>query len=199
MKAKYLIPICFLFSSFNEQESAIGSYNFESRYYVESIILKNNNKFHYSLTSEFLKIELDGNFNIHGDSLTLDSNPQRDRMIVTELRKKQQKSIFKITDKTGHEFGYSMEILLENDSTIKLKDQWAESAISGKIKGFYMIDTKGLKSPFYKTKGQFSNYFNILFETNKTFENETWIISNDEIKPKGLDGSWQNYILNKQK
>jgi len=180
-------------------EGVIGKYSYETAHYYESIELKINNRFIYLSKQEFLNSEIEGNYNIHGDSLILDSHPQRDKIIVKEFNKGSENNCtIEVTNKMGQAIHYKINLILTDGSEIELIDQFEKSKIKNqKVKGFYIVDTKGLKSPLYYKKGEFSNYFIVAFEQNRIFENEVWYIHNNEIRPRGSNGELQKYFLRK--
>lgn len=180
-------------------ENQLGKYLYTANRFYESIELKENNKFIYYSKQEFISYEIKGNYSLNGDSLTLDSSPQKDRIIVKESNKGKQSIItILVTDKFDNAIHYDIHFILTDNSEVSLKEQWQKSKIKNKkIKAFYITDTKGLKSPIYYKQGKFSNFFKVLFEPSRIFENERWYIKNNKIKPKGLNGEFQNYFLAK--
>jgi hypothetical protein len=199
MRATFYIFIVLIFSSLINKENYLGKYLYKSKNYYESIDLKNNKQFIYNYKNEFISYEIKGNYKINSDSLILDSNPQRDKIIVKEKNSGNKNSnLIIVKDKDGNTLTYHIYLILLDDKVICLKDQWEKSKIKNQtIKGFYIVDTKGLKSPTYLKKGKFSNYFEVQFETKRVFENETWHLEKDKIKPIGMDGEYQNYYLEK--
>ncbi len=199
MKATFYIFIVLIFSSLINKENYYGKYTYKSRNYYESIDLKNNKQFIYNYKNEFIRYEIKGNYKINNDSLVLDSNPQRDKIIVQELNKgNKNNNLIIVKDKNGNSLAYHIYLILLDDKVICLKDQWEKSKIKNKIlKGFYIVDTNGLKSSTYLKKGKFSNYFEVQFETKRVFENEIWHIEKDKIKPISQGGEYQNYYLEK--
>lgn len=199
MKIGLYAFISVIFSLLINKENHLGKYLYKNDRYYESIELKEDNKFIYFSKQEFINYEIRGNYNSRGDSLVLDSSPQRDKIIVQESKKGSQKcNVIVVTDKMGVNIQYSLFLILDDNKEKKLANQWEKSKIKDqKIKGFYIIDAKGLKSPIYFKKGKFSNYFKVQFETNRVFDNETWYLNNNKIKPKGLNGEFQNYVLEK--
>ncbi|CAM4085538.1 GLPGLI family protein [Flavobacterium branchiophilum] len=199
MRTIFYILIIVLFSSLINKDHYIGKYTYKSRYYYESIDLKNNNQFIYNFKNEFVNYEIKGNYKINSDSLILDSNPQRDKIIVKEKNSGNKNSnLIIVKDKEGNNLTYHIYLILVDDAVICLKDQWEKSKIKNQtIKGFYLVDTKGLKSPTYLKKGKFSNHFEVQFETKRVFEDETWYLEKGKIKPIGMDGECQKYYLEK--
>lgn len=197
MKISQIIFIVTVFSIFILAKNDIGKYFYKSNKYFEYIDLREDNTFVYYCKQEFLSYEIKGNYNIIGDSLTLDSNPQKDRIIVQERSKGSlNKNIIFVSDKRGEAIHYNLYLILDNNKELELVDQWKASIVKNhKIKGFYIIDSKGLKSPTYVINGKFSNNFKVLFETKRVFENEKWFLNSKKIKPRGLDGKFQNYYL----
>src|SRR5690606_26729645 len=145
------------------------------------------------------EILVEGVYFIKNDSLYLNSIPQRDKLIVSEQfnSKHKRKNYFTITRKDSSLMTYHLYITLESGKQLVFKDQFESTIIPReRIKSFYIYDTMGLKSPSYEIKGLNTNSFNIIFETKRVFENESWVIKVDSIQPRGLDGLFQNYFLN---
>ena len=199
MKIIIFIFISIIFSFSTNKDNYLGKYIFKSRYYYESIDLKDSYHFIYYCRDEFVNYEIKGNYKINNDSLILDSYPQRDKLIVIEdNRDIKNSNLIIVKDKEGNAIHYHIYLILEDDSVICLRDQWEKSKIKNQtIKGFYIVDTKGLKSPTYFKKGKFCNHFEVQFETTRVFENEIWYIEKDKIKPLGVDGEYYNYYLEK--
>lgn len=187
-----LMPIK-LFGQINTDVS--GEYQFSNSYYGESILLKPDGRFIYKRRHQLAHFEVLGNWQLRNDSIILDSYPQHDRLIVYESAKKSRKSVVHVRDKENHLFTYHLFYQTVDNRDYVMKDQWNQSEIPYKVKSFYVIDVNGMKSPVYLVKGSKSNIFNVLFETNKVFENESWAIDKNKIQPKRDDGENQNYRL----
>ena len=173
----------------------------ENGYFKESIQLKENNKFIYHMSMHMMgHSEIQGNYTIIGDSLRLDSYPQRDKIMVFESFKgNKKKSVFEITNKHGYFVNCKLHLLFKDGTTSEV---WAEvgttEIVSRSIKSFYLVATNGITSPVYTIEGSNTNYFKVLFETIRIFENEVWLIKDDKIVPRGGDGTIQTYRLSKE-
>lgn len=149
---------------------------------------------------EFFRQEINGNYVIVGDSLILNSIPQRDKINVNEKFQKSKNNTFKVTDKSGHLIVYHLTITTEKNEVIEFKDCFDIIKTDDfNIKSFRITDTKGLKSPEYLIEGLNSNYFEIKLEHIRVFESEKWFIDNElkRIKPIGANGKYQDYYLKK--
>lgn len=190
-----LLSILSLFSLITSKK-----YIYQTSLFSESLELQENNKFKYCARIHMSgEILVEGVYFIKNDSLYLNSIPQHDKLIVKEQfnSKRKKSNCFNITRKDGSLMTYHLYITLENGKELIFKDQFEKTIFPReKIKSFYIFNTIGLKSPTYKIKGLNTNSFNILFETRRVFENESWVIKSDSIQPKGLDGLFQNYVLN---
>lgn len=200
MKFILNIFILVVFSSLITKADYVGTYLYNSLNYHEEISLLNNGKFVYSCRTEFLKTSIEGNYHIYNDSLFLDSYPQRDKLLVDEQSKGKKSTIyFDVKDKNGNPIHYNLYLLLENNTIFSIENQWDKTKVKDKkIKGFYLVDKKGLRSPTYSNKGLYSNYFKVIFETNRVFENEIWVFENNKLKPIGMNGVYQDYHLIKK-
>lgn len=176
-----------------------GKYIYNIDNFNESIYLKNNGTFIYNVSMPFYKSEIRGNWQIRGEKIILDSYPQKEKLIVSEKRKGTlKKTTFKVVNKKGEPISYKLLLVTNSQDTICFLEQWKKTETYSKIKGFFIQDSKGLKSPYYKIKGTSSNYFEVIFETIRIFENEDWLFTNGKIKPKGLDSKYQKYFLIKR-
>lgn len=199
MKFILNIFILVVFSSLATKEDYVGTYFYNSLNYHEEIKLLSNGKFIYNCKNEFLRTNIKGNYHIHNDSLFLDSYPQRDKLIVCGQSKGKKNTVYiDVKDKNGISFHYTLCLLLENNTVFTIENQWDKTKVKDKkIKGFYIVDKKGLRSPTYYNKDLFSNCFKVNFETNRVFENEIWVFENNNLKPMGLNGLYQEYYLTK--
>jgi hypothetical protein len=197
------ILIIFILTTFNwyEPSNITGIYTYSRENFHETLKLNENFTFKYNLSIHFIKQEVSGNYVIVGDSLVLNSFPQRDKIIVKEsLKGNLNNKKFIVNDKDGHPFNYQLFLINKNNDTTIVKNQNFKSKIKiDHLNKFYIIDSKGLKSPTYSLKGTNTNYFDVQFETYRVFESEKWIIDekNKKIKPIGLNGKYQNYHLTK--
>ena len=145
------------------------------------------------------KMDISGSYYIVNDTLYLNSSPQRDKILVQESRSKKKNDryfYFNVTSKKGNLMHYHLYLILDNGQKMVYRDQFQTTKItSERIKGFYILDTKGLKSPTYIIEGLYTNIFNVQFETQRVFENESWLMKNDSIIPRGFDGEFQKYAL----
>jgi len=166
---------------------------------TEKIKLLSNNKFIYSKSEEFYNFTVNGNFNIYNDTLTLDSYPQKDKIIVLEsFEGNKKKSVFKVQNKRNESIVFHLTIFFQNDSSAIFHSEFDKTIVSSrKIKSFFIETTMGIKSPCYLIKGKNVNYFEIMIETSRVFENEKWLIKDKKIQPLGINGKIQNYYLEK--
>lgn len=186
--------------SFALTNNNLGVYTYQSLNYKGRLELKENNQFLYSEKNEYYNFEVKGSYFTNGDTLILNSVPQKDKLLVYEKYINRQKLIFNVKNKLDkYPLTYHLYIITENDSLIELREQWDKSKLDYmKIKSFYIIDYKGLKSPLYYVKGKHSNYFEVFFEPTRVFENEVWLFNADrEIIHKGLDEEYRKFTLKK--
>lgn len=195
MTSLKLLSLLLLFSLITSKK-----FTYQTSLFSESLELHENNKFKYRAKIHMsAEILVEGVYFIKNDSLYLNSIPQRDKLIVSEQfnSKHKRKNYFTITRKDSSLMTYHLYITLESGKQLVFKDQFESTIIPReRIKSFYIYDTMGLKSPSYEIKGLNTNSFNIIFETKRVFENESWVIKVDSIQPRGLDGLFQNYFLN---
>ena len=202
LRMKVIYFLIFIFSIAIVQSLEHGKYFYSQSHFSESLELNENQKFKYNVSVHFAQYEVEGTYHIINDSLVLNSYPQRDRIIVHEASKgKFDNIVFDIKRKFDNAvFAYHLHIILTDTQELVLKDQWDKSKLKNTtIKGFYIVDTNGLRSPTYMLQGTHTNNFKVLFETRRVFENEKWGIKDDKIIPRGFGGELQNYFLEKRK
>lgn len=198
----FLVAICFFEIKELFSQSLVGKYSYSTdHFFYKSIELFSNGTFIYKFNCEFLRIKCIGNWQIHGHDLILDSYPQRDRIICHEYRKGRKAYTYfnvKSKDDRGSMF-YYLYVIKNSGDTIELKDQIRTSKIRSKgIKGFFIINTSGIKSPTYLIQFKATNSFDILFETNRVFESENWVITETGILPRDNAGEYENFLLRKE-
>lgn len=178
-----------------------GIYEYKSNNFYERIELGKDFRFKYNYHFHSVAYSLQGNYRIKGDSLILDSNPQRDKIIVKEHKKgNKNKTRFCVKDKLGESFNYTLYAINTQDDTITLSNQWSKSKlIDEKIESFYIVDSKGLRTPSYEIKGTRTNSFEVQMETTRVMDNEVWQITGNSISLKGMNGKNQSYKLEKIK
>lgn len=198
-KIIYLFVLLLCTSYMNQSDFNEGIYEYKSGMLYERMELNKDFHFKYDYHFHFISFSLEGNYRIKGDSLILDSSPQRDKVIVREYRKgSNNKLTFNVKDKLGASFNYFLFLISKDNDTITLSNQWSESKLRNKkIESFYIVDSKGLRTPLYKIKGAHTNFFEIQMEPIRVLDNEVWRIQNYSIFPKGMNGENQNYVLNK--
>lgn len=204
MKFRILIfCFCTLILPLNEmygQNNYNGCYSYSNNSgFSEEICLNANGVFTYTYSREFIKIKAEGNWQIRNDKLILDSRPQKDKMIVYESRRKGKKPQVKVRKKSKEIMCYNLYVVYNEMDTLIFKQQWDFTEIPQGASSFYLVDTKGLYSPKYEIKGEATNYFEILFEPDRVFENEEWSFVTNGIIPNGLNNKPQEYTLLKKK
>ncbi|RXR24217.1 hypothetical protein [Flavobacterium stagni] len=198
-----VVILLFLFLIKNEEYAGLYEYSANENsamYLKESINLFPNNTFTYNYAWEFSKFTVNGNYNINQDTLTLDSYPQRDKIIVNESFKgSKKKSIFTVKNKREEKITYHLTLFFENDSVARFENQFGDLIVNSRaLKSFYVQTTQGITSPTYFILGKNVNNFKITMETNRVFENEKWVIKNNTIRHKGMNGEFLNYFLSKK-
>lgn len=191
----------FILSLFINVGNVIGSgmFVYQAPHYYECIELLENGTFVYYNRSEFIKTEINGNWQLRNDSiLVLDSSPQRSKLIVWESRKKNKMYTFCVRNMNNQPIHYSLFLISEKGDTIEFKDQFVKTVSNRDFTSFYIVDTKGQHSPDYQKQGSKSNLFTIMMEEKRVFENEYWKYHGGYIVPLGLDGNYSTYKLVKK-
>lgn len=202
MRGIIYIFVLVLFTSFTIQTNQYeGIYEYKSDNFYERIELDENFKFNYDYRLNSITYSLKGDYRIKGDSLILDSNPQRDKVIVKERKKGNEKNVrFCVKNKFGESFNYTLYAINKDGDTITLLNQWRKSKLKDeKIESFYIVDSKGLRTPWYEIKSTRTNYYEIQMEAIRVLDNEVWNISRNSIIPRGMNGETQSYKLDKVK
>ena len=195
----FVLVLC---TSFTIQSNLYeGTYKYKSDKFFERIKLDKDFRFKYDYRLHSISYSLEGNYRVKGDSLILDSSPQRDKVIVKERKKGNKNNIkFCVIDKLGESFNYTLYAINKVNDTITLSNQWSSSKLKDiKIESFYIVDSKGLRTPLYNIKGKRTNYFEVQMETIRVLDNEVWQITGNSIKPRGMNGKNQSYKLDKVK
>lgn len=204
MKKLGIIILIFLIClQCKSQSDLFGTFKYK-RYnplYIETLILHPNGHFDYSLEMDMgVYYRNIGNWQQRDSCLILDSNPQKEKMLIMEFYEKQQKEIkVKVISKDSRiPMYYHLTAVLSNNDTIVFKDQYMETIIKERPISFWITNTVGLRSSEYKIKSV-GNRIEVLFENERVFENEQWkVINTNRIKPRGLNGYFYNYYLEKE-
>ncbi|NHM02829.1 hypothetical protein [Flavobacterium difficile] len=199
MKILFIIFTSFFVTSFT-LENNIGKYEYRRNNFIESIELLKNQKFNYERSEGFSNYKITGSYFVSGDSLILNSSPQKDKIIVREKNTgKFENKTFKVSDKKGNLIVFHLYLTLIDNSKIVIKDSFEKVKFkSAPIKSFHIVNTMGLKSPEYILEGKHTNFFEVQFENMRVFDNENWYLIENKIQPKGLDGENQKYYLTKK-
>lgn len=200
MKTVLSIFLLIISISFTVQSKLYeGIYEYKTDTFYESIELNTDYKFKYNYRLHSINYGLEGNYRVKGNSLILDSSPQKDKIIVRESKKGNKNNVrFCITDKLGTPFNYTLYVIDKENDTITLKNQWESSKLKNRtIKSFYIVDSKGLETPLYQIQGTKTNYFKVQMETKRVLDNEVWKITEKTITPRGNNGKYQSYVLKK--
>lgn len=179
----------------------LGKYEYKANHYLECINLKENNIFEFQSRRSMSGFEkVSGRFIINGDSLILNSVPQREKIIVKEnyLKKNRNNYSFNITDKSNSFVQNNLNLNLSfNDGTkesILIPFKRFNIKTKKKIKSFY-VGNIGLKFPNYILKSDVTNTFDVKLEFKRVFDSEIWLFEDGKIKPLGVDGEYQKYFL----
>lgn len=202
MRGIIYIFVLMLFTSFTIQTNQYeGIYEYKSDNFYERIELDKNFKFNYDYRLNSITDSLKGDYRIKGESLILDSNPQRDKVIVKERKKGNEKNVrFCVKNKFGESFNYTLYAINKDGDTITLLNQWRKSKLKDeKIESFYIVDSKGLRTPLYEINSTRTNYYEIQMEAIRVLDNEVWNLSRNSIIPRGMNGETQSYKLDKVK
>lgn len=165
----------------------------------ETLVLHPDNSFEYSLKMHIgIYFRNTGNWFQRDSCLILDSHPQKDRLLVWESYKKKSKG-FKIDVKEKNNklcMYYHLTVISSNNDTIVFRDQYDKTILKEQPMSFWITNTLGVNSPEYKVKSLWTNIFDVLFEESRVFENEDWIIiDQNKIRPRYLDGKFYKYFL----
>ncbi len=126
-------------------QDAVGNlYTYKAPHYYESIDLLEDGRFVYYCKSEFLKSEIEGNWQLRNDTiLVLDSNPQRNKIVVFESIKRGKRNTFQIRSTDNRIINYHLYLITPTKDTLAFKDQFDKTVVSGNFSSFYVVDTKG--------------------------------------------------------
>lgn len=198
------ILIFIMYLQCKSQNGLEGTFQYKRQrpVYDEKLILYPNNSFEYSLKMDMgIYLRNTGNWLQRDSCLILDSYPQKEKMIVWESYEKTKTGIIvEVMSKDNKQpMYYHLTVIFSNKDTIVFKDQYIKTIIKERPISFWIVNTNGLKSTEYKIKSLEANTIKVFFENDRVFENEDWrIIDTHKIQPRGLDGKYYNYYLEKE-
>jgi len=201
MGTSKFIVVFFLFLGLTNTDTLIGKYSYSQSFFYESLQLNEDSTFVYNNRTEFTKQNLNGIYSIVGDSIILNSQPKREKIIVKETHTNSNSTTFNINYKDGSLMIFHLTVTTNNGKKIDYRDCFEKIKIRRKkIKSFHITNTSGLKSPEYFVQGTQANFFSIQFESVRVFENEKWYIdrSSKMVRPIGFGGEFENYNLKKE-
>lgn len=193
-----LIVIYFLNVKEVFSQSPVGEYSYSGDHITVEIALFPNGTFSYDDYGQILPRYCRGNWHVRGQDLILDSSPQKDKILCYEYRKgKEEYTYFNVRKKsTGFPTLHDLFIIMNSGDTIQLKSQFKGSKIRSKdVKGFFIVDLNMTRSPTYLIQQKQANWFDILFEDKRVFENEDWRITETGLQPRNDVGEYQNFLL----
>lgn len=198
---KIILSVLFILSNLQYNNKNLGKYEYKANHYWECIVLKENNIFEFQSKGHMSGLEkVNGRFIINGDSLILNSVPQREKIIVKEkyLRKNRNNYSFSITDRSDFFVQNNLNLNLSFDDgtieSIQIPFGKFNVKTKKKIKSFY-VGNIGLKFPNYNLKSDVTNTFDVKLEFKRIFDSEIWLFEEDKIKPMGVDREYQKYFL----
>jgi len=206
----FLILLCSSGFSQNLQRNnqiKLGTYNtandsHNNRFHYEELTLDSNRTFQYrARLSEFVRIEKSGFWRIDNDTLILNERNPKYKEIMTVVEKSdgslaKGKVFFEVKNYDGSNFTYEISASL-NDTTIVLKNNEGRSSLPlSSVEEFYLSNAL-YSYPEYIVKDRLSNFFLIKVAPNRSFNNEKWLIENDRIRPRNLNGQFASYYLSK--
>ena len=156
----------------------------------EYLQLFDNNKFEYGYNAHTARFRVDGYWIQFGDSLILNSTPQRDRIIVRESRDSSSlEYFFDVKTKQGASINYSLSIFDVTGKEMEFKYQSDSTHFQVNermIKSFTITLSHGVRTPRYYIIGQWTNRFDIQVEPLIVFEEETWVLKGDTLFPQDV-------------
>ena len=103
------------------QNAAGNLYTYKAPHYYESIDLLEDGSFVYYCKSEFLKSEIEGNWQLRNDTiLVLDSKPQGVKLLYLSLAKS-QRNTFQIRSTDNRMINYHLYLITPTEDTLEFK------------------------------------------------------------------------------
>ena len=172
----------------------------------DSLILLNNHTFKfYYLRKKCMTIgSVEGYYCLNGDTLILNSTPQRYDIIIIPRPKKNNKKLdfktyFKVRDEFRLPFSYSLFAITHDNDTLKFTNQFDMTVIEKqKIRSIYIIPDCGPKTSSVFLR-RYANYFEVYVNTDRIMDGEKWIIRNNKIKYLNPYKEWSKHPLVKIK
>lgn len=190
---------------------------FRTNRLFEEIKLYSNGFFEYTSKQNPIQTlrgcQIKGNWKTRGDTLIMDSHPQKSRIneiVYLHKRKRKRKKIrftVMVKDFQGRQV-YDCRLYLINDNsqdTLMLRDKKGIFKIKNKkFSSYYVGGGYGnikssnlpLPSSGYETRVK---KINISFYPYRVFENERWIFTQKGLKSKNSSGDYKPYYLIRQK
>jgi hypothetical protein len=210
MKNKLLIIILLGISNYAfSQDNIFGTYSHIDDSKVEFLELKSDSTFWYcygcSLKNSWDDDNSFGYWEVKDNSLLiLNSTTPKIVTIYEDYDKKLNLLTINVFPSDfpneRHSF-YNLFVITEKEDTLSFYKQLDKTTIRKKIKikSFWIEDMTGLKYLPYEVISVNNNIFNVIFYKGRVFENENWVIVNENrLRPKGIDGKLQDYFLIKR-
>jgi hypothetical protein len=182
------------------QQIKHGTYLFKNNKVSEELVLNPDYTFDYSFYRDWLRIYINGSWSVCDDNLILNSIPRKDKMKVKESKGTNKYYTLNVESMDGREFFYYIFLKWDDGKETIHEDQWGSTKLKKKVKlkSFYIVDSKGLKSPVYEVKDFESRNFDVKVEKQRMFIMEKWKIDGSEITPRMFDGELAKYTLSRQ-
>ncbi len=197
----YFIKYIIFFAIYFSGNSIPDRFEYRSERRFESLELRDENTFKYVFRNEFLRDTISGVYKIIGDSIILTSINRSEDYVVTEAEKGDGKIyLLDFKNYKNESFHYDLFLCNTVGEETRVRSQWNFSEVKKKnIKSFYIIETKGVKSPVYFLTKKRVNIYKIKWSGKRVFQNETWFYDceNGSIVPKGYNKESQKYSLKK--
>lgn len=197
----YFIKLLLLSVILIRTNQDIERFEFNGARLVESLELSPDSTFKYIYRSEFIRDTIVGIYSMSADSITLTSRNRYEDFKVSEgMGGTRKKCILDFKNYRNESFHYDLFLNYANGEVKRFRSQWGSTEFKEKnVKSFYIIDTRGLKSPVFYFANKRAFKYNIKWSGNRIFQNENWYYDriNGKIVPKGLNKVSQNYFLNK--
>ena len=196
-----------IFINLYSQNEVVGTFSYINEESEEIIITLNQNyTFWYCKGCSIKRSVGDctGYWNIKEDSILVLNSDNSSRIIVFEDNNKKNKKnstiiVFPSNFPNETHIIYNMYIVTEEGDTLSLYNQVEKIIIRKKIKSFWIedVETK-LKSHSYRVQSD-ANIFNVFFDKGRVFDNEEWlIVNNEKLRARGLNGELQDYYLDRK-
>ncbi len=210
-----ILRICLLFMVLqacctymqSQNDSYVGDYSFQTelpvRRVIETIRLESDGTFSYEHSRMVgAPCTLNGKWEVIDDTtLVLNTFYQRKKTMVYELPRigrRSQKRRFRFIDTSNGLWLYCYGINFVSDKDTLTVTEPGDIMLKKKYFGFFIEQFDGYCSDFYRIKNSNALEVEVLYDPNRSCNDEHWIISNGTIRSRQPNGELSPCVMKKE-